>query len=159
MANAGDNCPSYANTDQLDWDADGRGNACDDTPGTAPAPPVSPQPPQPQQPPPSAQPPTPGCTASCVYPRTVGLRLKEKKRRLTGAVTSTSNQCTSQVPVTLWQQRAKADLRLVVTTTRRNGTFRTSAPRRAGRYYVTVGSAAEPLCGADRSRTVRVKRR
>jgi hypothetical protein len=147
VAETVDNCPTVANPDQVDWDADGRGNACDDTPGTAPAPPVT-----------QPTPPTPGCTTSCAYPRTVGLRHVKKKHRLTGTVTSSAVGCARQVPVTLWQKRRKADRRLVVLTTRNNGTYRTKAPRRAGRYYVTVGSAAEPLCGADRSRTIRLRR-
>lgn len=149
-----DNCPSVANPDQTDWDADGQGNACDATPGSQPAPPT--------QPVPSVAPtPTdvPGCSASCAYARTVEMTYEKRKHRLVGKVASVAVGCAAQVPVTLWQQRRKADRRLVVLTTRSSGAFRTKAPRRAGRYYATVGSAAEPLCGLATSRTVRVRRR
>ena len=61
--------------------------------------------------------------------------------------------------MTLWLKRSRADRKLVVTTTRGTGKFRIKAPRRPGRYYVTVGSPAEPLCGTDRSRSVRIRRR
>jgi hypothetical protein len=145
-----DNCPTVVDPDQLDWDADGRGNACDDTPGTEPAPPAPPTAPTTS---------IPGCSDSCAYPRTVGLRHQEKKDRLTGTVTSSAVGCAREVPVTLWRTAKRTDRKLAVMTTRRNGTFRVKAPRKAGRYYVTVGSAAEPLCGTDRSRTVRITRR
>jgi hypothetical protein len=143
-----DNCPTVANADQTDWDADGRGNACDDTPGTAPAPPTT-----------QPVPPAPACTTSCAFARTVGVKHVKKKRKLAGRVVSSAVGCARQVPVTLWEQRKKADRKLLVVTTRVNGTYRTKAPRKAGRYYVSVGSAAEPLCAADRSRTIRIKRR
>lgn len=151
---ASDNCPSVANADQTDWDGDRLGNACDASPGTAPVPATDPTPTPITSPVTSV----PGCTAGCAYARTVGLRLV-KRNRLRGAVESVASGCQSSVPVTLWRQRRGADRKLVVVTTREGGTFRTKAPRRAGRYYVTVGSADEPLCAADRSRAVRVKRR
>lgn len=153
-----DNCPSVANADQANWDGDALGNACDSSPGTAPVPPTDPTPTS--TPPPITGPVTsvPGCTVGCAYVRTVDLRLA-KRHRLRGRVESVASGCHSSVPVTLWRQRRGADRKLVVVTTREGGTFRTRAPRRPGRYYVTVGSAAEPLCAADRSRAVRVRRR
>jgi hypothetical protein len=149
-----DNCPSVANADQANWDGDRLGNACDSSPGTAPVPPTDPTPT------PTTSPVTsvPGCTVGCAYARTVELRLA-KRHRLRGVVESVASGCHSSVPVTLWRQRKGADRKLVVVTSREDGAFRTRAPRRAGRYYVTVGSAAEPLCAADRSRAVRVRRR
>lgn len=147
-----DNCPSVANADQANWDGDTLGNACDSSPGTPPPPPPTMTP--------VTTPVTsvPGCTVSCAYARTVGLRLA-KRHRLRGVVESVASGCRSSVPVTLWRQRRGADRKLVVVTSREGGAFRTRAPRRAGRYYVTVGSADEPLCAADRSRAVRVRRR
>lgn len=154
VSESSDNCPSVANADQTDWDGDRLGNACDASPGTAPVPPTNPTSPAITSPVTAL----PGCTSGCAYARTVELRLA-KRHRLRGAVESVASGCQSSVPVTLWRKRRGADRKLVVLTTREGGTFRTKAPRRAGRYYVTVGSAEEPLCAADRSRAVRVKRR
>lgn len=158
VSEASDNCPSVANPDQANWDGDGLGNACDGSPGTPPPPPP---PTTPTTPPGTTTPveAVPGCTVSCAYARTVGLRHLAKRDRLRGVVESVASGCRSAVPVTLWRKRPGADRKLVVMTTRGSGEFRTRAPRRAGRYYVTVGSAAEPLCAADQSPTVRIRRR
>ncbi len=145
-----DNCPATPNADQVDWDGDRTGNACDPTPGTAPVPPTPTLPPVTH---------LPGCTSGCVYERTVALTYTKAGRRLTGTVESVAEGCRSAVAVTVWRKRPGADRRLVVVTTRDSGRFRTKAPRRPGRYFATVGSAAEPLCGAGQSRAVRVTRR
>ena len=159
VADSGDNCPTVANGDQTDWDGDGLGNACDSTPGSAP---VTPTPTPTTTAPPTTTTTgttTPGCSASCAYARTVGLRHRGKRHRLQGSVDSVADGCRSMVPVTIWRQRKGADRKLVVVTTSSAGEFRTKAPRRPGRYYATVGSAAEPLCGTDRSPMIRIRRR
>ena len=163
VAEAADNCPTVANADQIDWDGDRLGNACDATPGSAPTP-VTPPPvtPTPATTTPTTQPPgttTPGCSASCAYASTIGLRHQKARHRLTGKVESVAVGCRAGVEVTIWRKRSGEDRKLVVVTTRPTGTFRTKAPRRAGRYYATVGSAAQPLCGSATSRVVRVSRR
>ncbi len=151
VADTSDNCPAVANADQVDWDGDRVGNACDATPGTAPTatPTVTPTTPVP----------TVGCTTGCAYARTVDLRHRAKRHRLVGQVTSPAVGCRSSVSVTLWRKRSGADRKLVVVTTRTSGTYRTKAPRRAGRYYATVTSADQPLCSDGTSRVVRIRRR
>lgn len=151
-----DNCPSAVNTDQVDWDADGRGNACDATPGTDPA--SVPSTPVVQPTTGTPTPPTAGCAAGCAYARTLDLTYRAKRHRLTGAVGSPARGCRSEAEVTLWRARKGADRRLKVVTTRATGAFRTAAPRRPGRYYATVATPDQPLCGAARSRTVRIRK-
>lgn len=164
VADASDNCPLAANSDQTDWDADRVGNACDSTPGTAPVPPApptttpSPTPTTSTTTTSTTGTTTPGCGGSCAYARTVELRHRAKRHRLQGSVESAAEGCWREVPVTIWRQRKGADRKLLVLTTRSSGTFRTLAPRRPGRYYATVGSAAEPMCGSHRSRAVRIRR-
>jgi Thrombospondin type 3 repeat len=154
VADAGDNCPTTANRDQTDWDGDRIGNACDTTPGIAPPPPSTTTPV-----PPGTVPPPPGCTASCAYASTIGLRHQKARHRLTGKVESVAVGCRAGVEVTVWRRKSGEDRKLVVVTTRPTGKFRTKAPRRAGRYYATVGTAAQPLCGNATSRVVRVRKR
>jgi hypothetical protein len=152
-----DNCPTTANSDQTDWDGDRIGNACDATPGIAPPPPSTTTPTTPV--PPGTVPPPPGCTASCAYASTIGLRHQKARHRLTGRVESVAVGCRSGVEVTIWRKKSGEDRKLVVVTTRPTAKFRTRAPRRAGRYYATVGSPAQPLCGNATSRVVRIRKR
>lgn len=169
VADGSDNCPVTANSDQTDWDGDRLGNACDASPGTAPvtptptpAPTGTPTTPTTPTTPAGTQPPTtttPTCAGACAYPRSIELRHRAKRHRLTGSVTSVAVGCRQAVPVTIWRQRKGNDHKLLVLTTKPSGAFATKAPRRPGRYYATVGSAAEPLCGTDRSPAVRIRRR
>lgn len=162
-----DNCPSVANQDQADADRDGIGDVCDPTP-RPPAPPAAPPPapgPSPAPPvPPGTAPGTgpgaslPGCSGdACRYDRTVGMRLADGRFR--GRVASPARGCRVGTAVTVWRVRAGEDQRVIVVRTRATATFRARAPRRAGRYYATVGSAAETMCASDRSPAVRVRRR
>ena len=75
-----------------------------------------------------------------------------------GAISSQAMGCRSGATVTLWRQKQGADRRLVVLTSKSTGTFRTSRPARAGRYYVTVTSPEQPLCASARSSAVKVTR-
>jgi hypothetical protein len=174
---AWDNCPAEWNPGQEDSDGDGRGDACDwddppptttpptttptttptSTPPTSTPPTTSPSPPAPTTAP-TSPPATslPGCRTGCAYARTVGLRAAGS--RLRGTVSSPASGCRS-AEVTLWRQRKGADRRLVTLTSRASGAFSTRRPARPGRYYVTVASPDQPLCGSARSRAIRVKRR
>jgi hypothetical protein len=174
---AWDNCPAEWNPGQEDSDGDGRGDACDwddppptttsptttaTTTPTSTPPATSPSPTVPTTSPttaPTTAPPAtslPGCRTGCAYARTVGLRAAGS--RLRGTVSSPASGCQS-ADVTLWRQKKGADQRLVVLTSRASGAFSTRRPARPGRYYVTVASPDQPLCGSARSRAIRVKRR
>lgn len=175
---AWDNCPAEWNPGQEDSDGDGRGDACDwdDPPPTSPpttppttspttspttnptanptSSPTSPSPTTAPTPPATS---LPGCQAGCAYARTVGLRAAGA--RLRGTVSSPATGCRSGAEVTLWRTKKRADQRLVVLTSRASGAFSTRRPARPGRYYVTVASPDQPLCGSARSRAIRVGRR
>ncbi|MDR7252241.1 hypothetical protein J2X46_001217 [Nocardioides sp. BE266] len=58
----------------------------------------------------------------------------------------------------MWRKAKGADRRLVVLSSRSSGKFKTSRPTRPGRYYVTVASPEQPLCGSATSPTVKVTR-
>jgi len=177
IPNCADNCPTTVNPGQEDADGDGTGDACDPTPYPT-TPPVTPPTTDPTTvpPTPTASPTTtptstptatptatvtvvpaaPGCQSSCAYPRQVELRLAGPKLR--GTVSSTAAGCRAGASVTLWRQKQGADRRLVVLSSRASGRFSTTRPARPGRYYVTVASPEQPLCGPATSPTVKVRR-
>lgn len=96
------------------------------------------------------------------YDREVGLRLKKATKkaraRLAGRVTSSVVGCRSRVVVAIDRLRGTSTRRVVVLTTRRDGSFSVRAPRRPGRYVAVVSQANEPLCGDDTSPRVRLRR-
>lgn len=158
-----DNCPAAVNADQADADADGTGNACDQTPyPPAPSPTVTPTSATPTAtttfaPSQPTATPAPGCgDQTCRYDRAVDIR-RGTRHRLTGTVTSPALGCRAGVEVAVWRVRPGADRPVRVLRSRDDAGFRTRV-RRAGRYYVTVGSPAEPLCAHDRSTSVRFRR-
>lgn len=58
----------------------------------------------------------------------------------------------------MWRKKKGTDRRLVVLSSRSSGAFRAALPARPGRYYVTVASPEQPLCGSAGSRAVLVPR-
>ncbi|WP_243395220.1 thrombospondin type 3 repeat-containing protein [Nocardioides currus] len=145
-----DNCP-VANADQADLDADAFGNACDvdvdgdlvldDVDGCAT---------------------TAGRTATGCPSATRTAALARRRNRLVTTVASTVAGCRADAEVTVWRKKKGRDARIVLASTDTRGKASTRAPRRAGRYYVTVASsyaAGQAECGAARSRVVKVRRR
>lgn len=158
-------------------------DTCDDPPPTTAPPTTNPPTDPPTSTPPSTAPPTTapaptsaptaaptatptvppvsapdGCSTGCLYERTVGLTLRRKQLR--GTVASSVVGCRSGASITVWRTAKKgADHRMVVLSARKNGSFATKRPARAGTYYVTVSSPEQPLCATAKSRKVKVRNR
>lgn len=150
-----DNCPSAANPEQANSDDDALGDACDlDLDGDSLA---------------NA---TDGCPAVAAATgsgcptagRTVRLRTVKGASRLRITVSSPAPGCRDRAEATLFRARKGAgkDVKLVVVTTNASGKARPKAPRRPGRYYVTVArsyAAGEAECASARSTRQRLTRR
>lgn len=150
-----DNCPSAANPDQANSDDDALGDACDlDLDGDSLANAAD------------------GCPAVAAATgsgcptagRTVRLRTVKGAPRLRITVASPAPGCRDRAEATLFRVRKGAgkDLKLVVVTTNARGKARPKAPRRPGRYYVTVArsyAAGEAECASARSTRQRLTRR
>ena len=151
VADEVDNCPTLANVEQVDIDADGVGDTCDDNrDGDALA---------------NA---SDGCqrvaaaTASGCPPgeRELRVRHQNAKKRLKLSVASYYTEC-QRAEVVVWRARKGPDKKVATGTTSRRGLLTLEAPRRPGRHYATVeGSYAIGVaeCGAARSKSVRIRR-
>jgi subtilisin-like proprotein convertase family protein len=147
-----DNCPSVANADQVNRDADALGDACDldiDGDGLGNS--------------------TDGCartaaaTESGCPPvgRTASLSYAKASKNLTAVVRSDMPSCRGDAKVTLFRAKPGKDTKLVVGTTTSKGRWTRKAPKVAGRYYVKVAKSyatGEAECGRARSKKERVPR-
>lgn len=147
-----DNCPITLNSEQVDRDADGRGDVCDDdldgdaVANTGDGCPVI------------TALTASGCPAA---DRTVRARHLRKKRDLAVRVRSYYPECQARAQVTLWRVRKGDDKQVKRFTTNRLGKKTPRAPRRPGRYYVTVEAsyaAGVAECPEATSKRVRVRR-
>ncbi|QBX54709.1 hypothetical protein EXE58_04005 [Nocardioides seonyuensis] len=147
-----DNCPVVLNSEQLDRDADGRGDACDDdTDGDTVA---------------NIADGCPAITAvtasGCpVADRTARLRHLRKKHGLSIRVRSYYPECQARAQVVLWRVKKGEDKVVKRLTTSSRGKKALDAPRRPGRYYLTAEPAYAPAvaeCPAATSRSVRIRR-
>lgn len=147
-----DNCPG-PNADQANLDGDPFGDACDldvdgdnllnDADGCAVV----------------AASTATGCPPAA---RTAALKHQVKKRRLVATVGSPASGCRNDAEVTLWRKRKGKDAMIVVARSDSAGKVVIKAPRRPGRYYVTVASsyaAGLAECGTAKSPAQRVRRR
>ena len=147
----GDNCPTVVNADQADADADGAGNVCDlddDADGrpdsTDRCPLVGAQ----------------GGTGCPSVDRTV--KLKQKKRVLSGQLSAAVAACKTGQQVTVWRARSGKDRRIDQAWSGTAGRFTTKLGRRTGTFYAKVsGGVAGGVanCSWAKSRKVTVRRR
>ncbi|QBX57439.1 hypothetical protein EXE58_04000 [Nocardioides seonyuensis] len=147
-----DNCPVVLNSEQLDRDADGRGDACDDdTDGDSVANTAD------------------GCpaitaltTSGCpAADRTVRVRHLLKTSDLVVRVRSYYPECQARAQVVLWRVKKGEDKVVTRLTTSSRGKKALDAPRRPGRYYLTAEpayAAAVAECPPATSKSVRIRR-
>lgn len=153
VADDSDNCPAAANPDQAASDDDSLGDACDlDLDGDSHVnssdgcPSVA-----------------AGTASGCPSAgRTARLRYSAKAKRLTITVRSDVAGCRDRAEATLLRVTKGKDAKVLVATTGAGGRTRVKAPKRSGRYYVTVArsyAAGEAECDSARSGRQRVARK
>ena len=146
-----DNCPSLANADQANRDADAWGDACDlDIDGDALANSADGCPR-------AAGATTSGCPS---VGRTRLARATPRPRRSSRPPSARTCQAAgADAKVTLFRAKPGKDTKLVVGTTNGKGRWTRMAPKVAGRYYVEVATSyakGEAECGRARSKKERV---
>ncbi len=140
-----DNCPSVANADQVNRDADALGDACDldiDGDSLANSADGCPR---------AAADTESGCPT---VGRTASLRYARATKKLKAAVRSDVPGCRADAKVTLYRAKPGKDTKLVVGTTNSKGRWTRKAPKVAGRYYVKVADVLRQGRGRVRPRPV-----
>jgi Ca2+-binding RTX toxin-like protein len=146
-----DNCPSVANPDQANHDADPDGDACDlnddddaivDSSDQCPI---------------LAGPTLSGCP---VAGRSLTLAYSARKHKFKGALSSATGQCKPGAGVTVYKLHRGPDPKVGTATSNSKGKYKLSKQVGAGRYYASVSKAVVPNvaeCAAAKSPKLKVK--